>query len=401
MKTAGGLRLGRISGIDIEVDWSLLVVFFLITFGLGGGLFPAWHPEWSPALVWATALLAAVAFFASVLAHELSHALVGRANGITVRRITLFMFGGLAHMENEPPTWRSELAMALVGPLTSLALGIGFTWAASAVGSPLAIDPERPQATLATLGPLATLLVWLGPMNILLGVFNLVPGFPLDGGRVLRALMWGISGDLRRATLWASRAGQAFAWLLVGTGLAMTLGLQVPVFGTGLFSGLWLVFIGWFLNNAAVTSYRQLVVRESLEDVAIERLMRTNLTRVTPEMRVATLVDEHLMPSGQRTFPVEEKGRFVGLVSLRDLHGLGRRAWEDATVRDVMTPVERLVTVSPRAEASEALSLINGRDVNQLPVVDGGRLLGFVRREDVLKWLMLHGGGEGGLESPR
>jgi Zn-dependent protease/predicted transcriptional regulator len=401
MNASSGLRLGRILGIEIDVDWSLLVVFLLVTFGLAAGLFPAWHPDWGTGLVWGTSILAAVAFFASVLAHELSHALVGRANGITVRRITLFMFGGLAHMENEPPSWRSELAMALVGPVTSLALGAGFTWLASVVGAPLAIDPERPRAALAALGPLPTLLLWLGPVNILLGAFNLVPGFPLDGGRVLRSLMWGVSGDLRKATLWASRAGQVFAWLLVGTGFAMALGLTVPVFGTGLVGGLWLVFIGWFLNNAAVMSYRQLVVRESLEDVPIERLMRTSLTRVTPDMALATLVDEHLMPSGQRTFPVEEGGRFVGLVSLRDLHGLGRHAWETASVRQVMTPVERLVTVSPRVPAIDALSLLNRRDVNQLPVVDGGHLVGFVRREDVLKWLALHGGGAGGFENPR
>jgi Zn-dependent protease len=395
MVSGEGVRLGRIAGIAVHVDWSLLVIFSLITLGLGTGIVPSWHPDWSPALVWATALAAALVFFASVLAHELSHALVGRANGISVRRITLFMFGGLAHMENEPPSWRAELLMAVAGPLTSFVLGLGFVALAGLVAGPIVIDRETPGEALRSLGPLATLLLWLGPVNVMLGLFNLVPGFPLDGGRVLRAAMWGATGDLRRATRLASRAGQGFAWLLVGTGVAMMLGLRVPLFGTGLVGGLWLVFIGWFLNNAAVRSYRQLVVRASLEDVPVERIMRTRLVSVAPETPVSTLVDDLVMASGQRAFPVEDGGRFAGLVALRDLHGLGRAAWERTRVADVMIPVERLVTVPPGERAAEVLDLLGRRDVNQVPVIDSGRLLGLVRREDVLRWLALHA--EGGI----
>jgi Zn-dependent protease/predicted transcriptional regulator len=392
LPTPYGVRIGEIAGISIHADWSLLIIFGLITLGLGSGLFPAWHPGWSAALVWTTALMAAVVFFASVLVHELSHALVGRANGLSVRRITLFMFGGLAHLEGEPPTWRAELWMAVAGPLTSLALGAGCL-AVAAMAGPVAIDPARPTEALRSLSPTATLLLWLGPVNVMLGLFNLVPGFPLDGGRVLRAALWGATGDFRRATRLASQAGQAFAWLLVGTGAAMMVGLRVPFFGTGLVGGLWLVFIGWFLNNAAVVSYRQVLVREFLEDVPVDRLMRTRLVGVPSSMTVAALVDEVVIASGQRTFPVEDEGRFVGLVALRDLHAPGRAAWERTTVAQVMTPVERLVTVVPGTRAVDVLALLGKQDVNQVPVVDGGRLVGLVRREDIVRWLALHGRG--------
>jgi Zn-dependent protease len=387
-----GFRLGRIAGIEVFADWSLLIIFLLIAFGLATGVFPAWHPDWPAALAWGTALGAAALFLASVLVHELSHALIGRLGGIQVRRITLFMLGGMAHMEREPPTWRSELAMAAIGPVTSLALGLAFLWLAGLVAGPLDIDPEDPGRALASLSPLATLLAWLGPVNILLGVFNLVPGFPLDGGRVLRALLWGATGSLRKATRWASAGGQAFAWLLIGTGVLMLFGFRFPLLGGGPFGGLWLMFIGWFLNNAALVSYRQLLVKQTLEEVPVGRLMQTRLARVDPELSVARLVEEQMMASGQRVLPVERAGRFLGLVSLSDLQKSERRAWERMTAADIMTPLERLACVAPEADAGDALEELARRGVNQLPVLEGGRLVGLLRREDVLKWLSLHEG---------
>ncbi len=400
MRVPGELQLPRIAGVEIGVDLSLLIIFLLIAFSLATGVFPAWHRDWSAMLCWATALAAAVLFFASVLVHELSHAVVGRACGVEIRRITLFMFGGIAHMENEPPSWRAELAMAIVGPLTSLALGFVFLWLAGLVGGPLHIDLEHPEKALAALGPVASLLAWLGPVNIMLGLFNLVPGFPLDGGRVLRAVMWGLSGNLRLATRWASRAGQGFAWLLMSLGSLMILGLRVPFLGGGFVNGLWVAFVGWFLNNAALASYRQLLVRESLEDVPVARLMHTRYVSVAPDMRVSTLVNEQLMPSGQRTFPVEEHGRFLGLVCLRDLQRSEPRAWDAMTVREIMTPAEALISVAPRQDALQALAILGRRDLNQLPVLDQGRLVGLIRREDILKWLSLHGDADLGESAP-
>ena len=390
MVTAGGVRLGRVAGIEVLLDWSLLFIFVLILVSLAGGVFPAWHPDWSPGLIWLTALGAAILFFVSVLLHELAHAVVGRRGGVTIRRITLFMFGGMAQMENEAPSWRAELMMALAGPFTSFALGILFAALASAIAGPIEINPQDPAAAFSALGPVPSLLAWLAQVNIILAIFNLVPGFPLDGGRVLRAIMWGITGDFLAATRRASRAGQVIAWMLMAIGFLMVLGLQVPFFGTGPVSGLWLIFIGWFLNNAAVMSYRQLIVRDSLEGVPVSRLMQTRFTRVDPDMPVATLLDEHVMASGQRAFPVEQDGRLIGMVCLRDLNKRGRDAWGATTVREIMTPVDRLTTVSPRDEAFDVLALLGQRDLNQLPVVDNGRLVGMIRREDILKWLSLH-----------
>lgn len=390
MRATGGLRLGAIGGIDITVDWSLVIIFILITFSLATGVFAAWHADWGPGIRWITALAAALLFFASVLVHELSHAFVGRANGVYIRRITLFMFGGMAHMESEPASWRAELSMAIVGPFTSLVLGVVFLWLAGLVGGRLHVDPANPRAALGTLGPVATLLIWLGPVNIVLGLFNLVPAFPLDGGRVLRAVMWAMTGNLRLATRRASRAGQGFAWLLMASGFALILGLRLPFFGSGFINGLWLAFIGWFLNNAAVMSYRQLVIRESLEDVPVRKLMQTRFLRISPQMRVSTLVNEQVMPSGQRAFPVEAEGRLLGMVSLGDLRKCERSAWENVTVKDIMTPAAELVTATPDQAAVEALAIIGRRDLNQLAVVQNGVLVGLLRREDILKWLSLH-----------
>src|SRR5690606_14942480 len=171
--------------------------FFLVTTMLGSGLFPVWHPEWSVAHSWLTALAAAVLFFSSVLAHELSHALVGRMHGVTIRRITLFVFGGMAELEQEPKQWRAELWMAIVGPLTSLVLGFGCLYLANALAGQIVIDPQNPMAAFAQLGTVATLLFWLGQVNVILAFFTLVPGLPLDGGRVLRALVWGATGNVR------------------------------------------------------------------------------------------------------------------------------------------------------------------------------------------------------------
>jgi Zn-dependent protease/CBS domain-containing protein len=397
MRSIGGVRLGSIAGIEIRADWSLLIIFALITAALATGLFPEWHPRWSIADYWLTALAAAVLFFTSVLVHELSHALVGRVRGVQIRRITLFIFGGVAQMENEPPSWRAELAMAIVGPITSLVIGVVCVGLVALMTGGMPIDPNNPKPGLAALGPLPSLLLWLGPVNILLAVFNIVPGFPLDGGRVLRAVLWGATGRLDLATRWASRTGQGFAWLLMASGFAMLLGLHLPLFGGGFVNGLWLIFIGWFLNNAAMLSYQQLLVRRSLEDVPVRRLMQTQFVRIDPGMPVATLVGELVMGSGQRAFPVEAHGRLLGIVSLRDLQKRTRAQWAQTSVSEVMTPAAALAVLTPEQDGLAALELIASRGVSQLPVVQHGELLGLIRREDILKWLSLHATDEAGM----
>ena len=385
-----GLRLGRIAGIEIHADWSLLLIFVLIASSLAMGLFPEWHPDWGLGLIWTTALGAAVALFASVLVHELSHALVGRAWGIAVRRITLFVFGGIAQMEQEPPHWRAELWMAIIGPVTSAVLGFLCFLAASFSLAPAAGEFEDPAQLFSSLGVGGTLLMWLGQVNFVLAVFNLVPAFPLDGGRVLRALMWAISGDFRRATRWASGAGHAFAWFLIATGVAMILGARIPLFGGGIVGGVWVAFIGWFLNNAATLSYRQLLIREALRDVPVARLMLTQIATVPPDLSVTELVDRYLLRSDQRAFPVVADGRLEGMVCLHEVRKLDRAAWDRTAVRDIMVPADKLASAGPDEGAGDVLSRLAGRNLNQLPVLEDGRVRGLVRREDILKWLALY-----------
>ncbi len=399
---ARGLRLFSVAGVRIVADWSVLIAFGLILVSLGKGVFPSWHPQWSAALSWSVALAAALLFFVSVLMHELSHAIVGQSVGIPMRQVTLFVFGGMAHMESEPPSPRSELLMASVGPLVSLALGVGATalgvWLTPGDLLQQAGRAADPSSLLAQLGPLPTLLLWLGPLNVVLGLFNLMPGFPLDGGRVLRALIWSATGDMRRATAWATAAGRVFAWLLIGVGVAMGFGLVLPVIGGGLFSGIWLVFVGWFLDNAARTSYQQMAIREWLAGVRVSDLMRREVVAVPPDITVATLVRDYMMPSEQGTFPVARGDQFVGMVSFADVHRVPRAHWETCRVAEIMVDGAALRTLGPDDDALDALQVLANPEhhQDQVPIVLEQHIEGMVRRRDIARWLSLHGPDERG-----
>lgn len=372
------------------LDYSLLVIGFLVTFNLAVGLLPTWHPEWGLPLIWGIALAAAVLFIASVLAHELSHALVGRRVGVPIRAITLFLFGGMAHMEAEPQRPSAEFLTAVVGPLTSIAIGVLATLGGLALG-PAPSDPALfDVGVLQRFGPLATLLLWLGPINILLGLFNLVPGFPLDGGRVLRSILWWASGDFVRATRWSSLAGQGVAWLLIGSGLVMMLGYRIPVLGVGFVPGLWSMLLGWFLNTAAKRSYEQVVLSGALQHVPIRNFMLSRLESVPPDMPLSEFVYDRLLHSDQRCFPVlASDEQFVGLACLADARKVPEAEWTKTVLADVMTPAERLALLGPDDDASDALRLLAANDVDQIPVVERGRLVGLLRRRDVLKWVNL------------
>lgn len=393
-----GVRLGRVAGVEVSLDWSLLIVFALIAMALAGGLLPRWHPDWGQTKVLATAIAAAVLFLASILLHELAHAVVGRRLGVEIRRITLFVFGGMAHMEGEPRTWQAELGMAIAGPLASLGLGVLFLILAQVIAGPIPVDPEDPARSLAQVGPVATLLLWLGPVNIILGLFNLVPGFPLDGGRVLRAVLWGLTGDLTRSTLLAATVGQAFSWVLIGLGFAMMLGLRVPVFGSGALGGLWLALIGWFLGNAARQSWQGRLIEDRLGALPVSRVMHHDFRVVAPDLSVRELVDEGFLALSYRAYPVVANGELRGLVSLEDVRRLSRDQWAETRVADIMTPLDRLHAVGPADSASRALKLLAEQGFNQLPVVDRGRIRGLVTREDILKWLALSPQGRRGRE---
>lgn len=383
----GGLRLGSVYGVAIHVDWSLLIIFLLIVMNLGLGVFPAWHPEWGAALTWGMALAAAALFFASVLAHELSHAVVARSRGIPVSSITLFIFGGLAQLEDEPESPKDEFLMAAVGPLVSIAIGVLATFGAYALAGDalVRVDPANPQPVMHDVGPFATLLLWLGPINIVLGLFNLVPGFPLDGGRVARSIMWWATGDLVKATRWAAGAGRVFAWVLMGIGV-------VQLFTGAPVQGMWMLLIGWFLNNAAQTSYAQVLVRRALDDVPVTRIMYTRLGTLSPDVSVETFVRDYLLSTDQSCWPVtSDDGRLLGLVSMDDVRRVSQERWPLTTVVEIMTPADELDVVPPTADAEQAFRLLSRRDVEQVPVLEGGRVLGFVRRRDLVRWMSLQG----------
>lgn len=393
-RTQIGIHLLRVAGIDVNVHWSLLIIFGLITLSLGAGVFPSWHPGWAAVTVWGTALAAALLFLASVLVHEMAHALVGRTQGVQISEITLFMFGGMAHLDREPQAWSPELWMALAGPLTSLAIGVVCTALGYAVAGPADVHVQDPREILSGLGPAATLLFWLGPVNIVLALFNLVPGFPLDGGRVLRAILWGRTGNLRLATRWASRSGRMFAWLLMLCGIAMVFGLTIPVFGTGLGNGLWLILIGWFLHNAAAASYQQLVVQDALSKLSVDRMTHTSVESVPPDASVRACVEEFFVRHEREICPVTRDGRFLGIVDLPAVRRLGRERWDRVTAGEIMTPAEQVDSLSPDADCAEALGAMNRAGLGQLPVVRHGQLYGIVRRDDLLRWLYLYGGDE-------
>jgi Zn-dependent protease/CBS domain-containing protein len=384
-----GIRIGRLFGINIRIDWSWLLIFLLVTWSLSG-FFAQTNAGWGVALQWSAGAIAALLFFGSVLAHELAHSLVARAQGVPVRDITLFLFGGVSSIEREPASPAREFWMAIVGPLTSVVLGGILLFAVSTSANVGGISLQTPTALVGQLTPVAALLLWLGSINVLLGIFNMIPGFPLDGGRVLRSILWAISGNLRRATRWASTVGQGIAWLMIAAGIAMSIGFRIPYLGTGLVAGIWLIFIGWYLNSASSQSYQLVVIDDMLHDVTVDKIMRRDPPMVSSGSSVGGLIQDHVMQADDRVFAVVDGGRLVGIVTLDDIRKTPRDRWDLTTVSAIMTPVDERVSVMPNQDAAEAFSRLMQDDVRQLVVLDGGHLVGLFRRRDVMKWVQLH-----------
>jgi len=384
-QTARGIRLARVHGIELKLDASVVLIFALIVGSLGASVIPSWHPDWSGALVWSVAVAAGVAFFVSLLTHELAHSLVAQRHGIAVPRITLFLFGGMAEMSAEPPSPQAEFFIAIVGPITSLAIGAAcVVFGMWSTGQPFvdALALHRGQ-DLALLGPLATVLVWLGPVNIALALFNLVPGFPLDGGRVLRALIWWIGGDQLRATRWAANIGRFFAWSL------MSLGAINLLWGRTI-DGLWLLFIGWFLANAARASYTQLLLQRTLAGLSVDQLMRPSVEQVEGDVPLDEFVDKMLLRSAQGLWPVVEAGERVGWIATADVLRDGTRSRSQRRVRDAMRPLSAVTTVGPALSGRVALEHLSNLSDEPTPVVSNGRVVGLLHGTDVLRWIQLH-----------
>lgn len=387
----GGFKLGRIFGITIRIDWSWLFIFLLIAWDLATA-FAQVHPGWTTWLAWLMGVVAALLFFGSVLAHELAHSLVARARGVPVRSITLFLFGGVSNIQREPSSPLAEFLITIVGPITSIVLGFVFIWLSGVAIGPLDAVMASPFDLIRQLDPIKTLLLWLGPINILVGLFNLIPGFPLDGGRILRSILWAVTRNLRRATYWATLVGRGMAWLMIIVGVAMIFGIRIPLFGTGFINGIWLAFIGWFLNSAAAQSYRQVVVEESLTGVPVSQLMRLNPPSVSPLSSVGDLVQNYMMGTDDQSFPVVSGLQLIGIVTVNDVRKVPHQAWATTTVEQIMTSADKIAEVTPDEDAVEALHELTEHEATQLPVVRNGQMIGMLRRRDISRWVQLHSG---------
>ena len=337
-------------------------------------------------------MAAALLFFSSVLAHELSHSLVARAYGIRVRRIVLFVFGGMAQIEHEPGRCLAELCRGIVGPITCLV--IGFVCLFLGLVGIRHVDVgrfARVEHALACLVRARSLLMWLGQINIILALFNLVASFQVDGGRVLRAILCGVTEDLRRATRWASSLPQAFAWLLIGAGIAMVLGFSVPLLGGGMINGIWLAFIGWFLKNPGLVSYRQLLTHEILQVVSVARIMLTRFETVPPDLPLDPLVGAYMQRSHQHAYPVvAANDEFIGMVFQEEIDRLSPVQRRTLTVRDVLLPPEKMVGLGPQVDVLEVLNVLANRDLNHVSVLEQGQMVGLVHRADILRWVAVH-----------
>jgi Zn-dependent protease/predicted transcriptional regulator len=365
----GTISFGQFRGIAVGLHYSWFLIAALISFSLAGH-FGQTHPDWSMARVWGVALITAALFFATLLAHELSHALVAQFHGLPVRSITLFALGGMASIEREANSAKTEFLVAIVGPIVSFVIGLASIAAAWSLG----------WSYQNGAGMVGSILGWLGSINVLLALFNLIPGYPLDGGRVLRSALWAMYKDADRATRHAARVGQAVGGVFIAWGL-----VQFVLYAA--FGGLWLAAIGWFLMMAAEASYAEVTLGQALHDVRVADVMGDDCLSVEPGMDVGYLVDHVLLRTGRRCVVVKRDDRVLGLVTAHDVRAIDRARWPDTTVADVMRPIDQVMTVSPAAPLSEALRAMARADVNQLPVVADGRLEGIVSRAHILQLL--------------
>jgi Zn-dependent protease/CBS domain-containing protein len=363
-------RLFRLFGIPIGVDASWFLILVLVSWSLATGWFGQDLPDARPGLRWALGVGAAIAFFVCILLHEMGHALVARRVGIPIRGITLFLFGGVAEMEGEPPSAGSEFLMAIAGPLVSLALAALFAllWLAGAAA-------HWPEWLVA----LCDSLAWI---NGIVLVFNLMPAFPLDGGRVFRSLLWGATDNLRKATRCASYLGQGFAWFLFAVAL-------VQFFSGNVFGGIWTGLIGLFLNSAARMSYQQVLLQEVLRGEPVRRFMNPNPIVVPPTTDLRHWVEDYVYRFHRKAFPVASNGHVEGFVSTQALAQIPREEWDRHTVGEVMRRDVDAVSIPPDMDALQALGKMQRLGSSRLLVKDGDQLVGIVSLKDLLRFLNL------------
>jgi Zn-dependent protease/predicted transcriptional regulator len=363
-----GFRLFSIFGIEIRIDYSWFVIFFLVLWTLTRGAFPTSLPDQPPGAYIAMGLAGTLLLFASLLAHELSHSLVARSRGIEVEGITLFIFGGMARTGADFESPGDEFLIAGVGPLSSLIIAAAF-WALATLG-----DMAGAPATVTTVAG------YLATINIVLAVFNLFPGFPLDGGRLFRAIVWKATGDRRRATRYATTGGKVFGFMLLGLGI-------LNMFAGNVVGGLWLVFIGWFVRTTAEASYTQYVLRQSLQGVRARDAMTPAPSTVPAELSLQQFLEEQIMHGRHHSFPVVRDDRTVGLITLEGVRAVPRTEWAERAVGDAMIPISDALVVRPGDDMVAVLEKIGSAPSRRLLVMQDGELHGILSSTDITRWL--------------
>jgi Zn-dependent protease/predicted transcriptional regulator len=366
----GGIPIGKAFGISLRLHYSWFFIFALVTWALAAGYFPSAYPTWSLSARIAAGLITSILFFGSVLAHELMHSIVSQRQGVPVQSITLFFLGGVSQITSEPKQPRDEFRMAVVGPLSSLViggifLGIYFGWRSA--------DTFAAQFVTG-------IAYWLGIINLFLGVFNLIPGFPLDGGRVLRSLIWWRSGNLKSATRIASNIGRAVGFIFIFIGIWF-------IFTGNWINGILLALIGWFVESAAVGSYQQLLMQEMLKGHVASEIMSRDCAVIPPDTTIDQLVHGNVLASGRRCFPVVSDSQIMGMVTLHNVNAVPREQWSTETVKEAMTPFDKLKWVRPDEELSSVLQILTENNINQVPVVQDGEVVGMVSRENLLNFV--------------
>jgi Zn-dependent protease len=362
------VKLGKIWGIPIGLNVSWFLIFALVTISLSTGYFPSTYPELAGASALTLGLLTSLLFFGSVLAHELGHAFVALRDKLPVKSITLFIFGGLAQIGEEPRSPGSEFRIAIAGPLTSIALA-GLFAGLWFIAQDIVL--------------LAAPSLYLARINLILAVFNLIPGFPLDGGRVLRAVVWGWTNNYSRSTKIASAIGQIVAFTFIGLGI-------LSLFMGQMANGLWLAFIGWFLQNAASSANTQLKVQEKLRGVTVDQAMSRDCAVVNGRTSLYQLVHTGVLGGGQHCFFVEDAyGQVQGMVTLHDITRVPQSKWHFITVEQIMAPIKRLLHVAPNMDLLAALESMEAANVTQAPVLAQDQPVGLLSREQVLRYLQL------------
>jgi len=365
-----GFKLGTVLGFDIRIDLSWLLIFFLVLWTLSANLFPFNYPGFSGTTYLTMGTIGTLLFFTSILIHELSHSVVARAKGIPVQGITLFAFGGVSHTRMDAETPGDEFQIAGIGPLTSLIL--------AGISALVWYFGRSAGLSIPVIG-VAAYLAWV---NTLLAVFNLLPGFPLDGGRLFRSIIWKFTNNLKKATRIASIGGRILGYGLIFLGFLQLFGPTPNFIG-----GLWFILIGWFLNNSAESSYQDLVIRMTLEGSRAEDVMTLNPETVPANLNLQELVDNYLMNRNYQSFPVEADGHPIGLVTLAQVKQTPRQEWQQRTVRDIMMPASAGITIRPEEDMSSVLEHMQDARSRRLLVATDGTLKGILSASDIANWL--------------